>query len=155
VPFHRHGTELLDFWRQEVTVTSCRKSSNAAQLGEGSMVGGLVVVVVVIDVPEAQDSQTPHGVSGAHVVHVSQHDDMGAFHGCVIEPRRSPSHIPQPVIVAPSRINPLIARIFLIIHFSYPFLPPFGGYRPDNSTPRPAMCKRNVLTFWNNSALIG
>jgi hypothetical protein len=151
--FRRPCQELLDSGRQEVTITSCRISYKAVQFGEGSIVGGLVVVVVT-DVPEAQDSQTPHGVSGAHVVHVSQHD-MGAFHGCVIEPRRSPSHIPQPEIVAPSRINAEIASIFLMIHSSYPFLPPFGGYRPDNSTPRPAMCKRNVLTFWNISALIG
>ena len=81
VHLHRHQTELLDSKRQEVTVTSCRKSCRAVQFGEGSMVGGLVVVVVT-DVPEVHDSHTPHGVSGAHVVHVShvsQHDDMGSI----------------------------------------------------------------------------
>jgi hypothetical protein len=38
--------------------------------GDGNM--GALVVVVVIDDPEAQDSQTPQGVSGAQVVQLSQ-----------------------------------------------------------------------------------
>jgi hypothetical protein len=38
--------------------------------GEGMM--GALVVVVVMDDPEVQDSQVSHGASGVHVVQLSQ-----------------------------------------------------------------------------------
>ena len=116
------------------------------------MVGGLVVVVIT-DPPEPHESHPPQGVSGAQVVQLSQ-PDIGAFHGCVIDPRRRPSQFLQPVIAAASRSNAEKTSIFLMILFSYPLLPPCGGFRPDNSTPHPAMCKRNVLTFWNISGVV-
>lgn len=114
------------------------------------MVGAFVVVVVIED-PDIQDSHTPHGLAGAHVVHVSQHS-MGALYGWVSEPRRSPSQYLHPASVTANSPNAVRNSIFLMILFSYPFLPLSCGSRPDNSTPRPVMCKFNLSTFWNISS---
>jgi len=112
---------------------------------------GAFVVVVVIDEADVHDSQASQGASGVHVVQLSQ-AGTGAFQGWVSEPRRSPSQYLQPASVTANSPNAVRTSIFLMILFSYPFLPLSYGSRPDNSTPRPVMCKLNLSTFWNISS---